>query len=469
LNKVPGKPPNPAERFGRLLLAWYSRGHRDLPWRNTRDPYRIWISEIMLQQTRAQAVIPYYLRFLERFPTVEALAAAEEDTVLALWSGLGYYSRARNLRLAARLIVASGPFPGTYEAIRELPGIGDYTAAAIASIAFDLPHAVLDGNVLRVVARVANDAADIASNRTRERFRAIAQEWLVPAEPGHFNQALMELGATVCLPRNPLCLVCPLADCCRARQEGAIAQVPVKLRKTEPILLDGVLTRTATVHFAAWKRTFDEFLHRHEPGQAEFSQLDYNRYVDGKHRADGVRGFLESRGITLPEGGPDDPPDAAHVSLLERKPEGRPVLTVQLGVRDERGSLPEQLEGCAEPHPQSVGVPEIAWRKTAEGPSVALLRRKPALGDQGEPAVRAGSLRDDVDDPKHGVPAVQDRAGAEDQLDMIDELERQCQALLVVSGPVPGLVEHVTVDHHQEVVSVVAGEEHTAAPGLDRM
>jgi len=238
---VPGKPPNPAERFGRLLLAWYSRGHRDLPWRNTRDPYRIWISEIMLQQTRAQAVIPYYLRFLERFPTVEALAAAEEDTVLALWSGLGYYSRARNLRLAARLIVASGPFPGTYEAIRELPGIGDYTAAAIASIAFDLPHAVLDGNVLRVVARVANDAADIASNRTRERFRAIAQEWLVPAEPGHFNQALMELGATVCLPRKPLCLVCPLALECIARQEGTAAQLPVKLRKTEPVRLDGTL------------------------------------------------------------------------------------------------------------------------------------------------------------------------------------------------------------------------------------
>jgi A/G-specific adenine glycosylase len=233
--------PAPASEISRLLLQWYARGHRDLPWRNTRDPYAIWVSEIMLQQTRAQAVIPYYRRFLERFPTVAALAAAAEDDVLALWSGLGYYSRARNLRGAAQQIAASGGFPRDYDAIRALPGIGDYTAAAIGSIAFDLPFAVLDGNVLRVVARVANDGADISAARTRERFREIAQRWLDPRLPGHFNQALMELGATVCLPRNPLCLVCPLAGCCRARQEGTAAQLPVKLRKTEPIRLNGTL------------------------------------------------------------------------------------------------------------------------------------------------------------------------------------------------------------------------------------
>jgi A/G-specific adenine glycosylase len=229
------------EEIGRLLLAWYARGHRDLPWRNTRDPYAIWVSEIMLQQTRAQAVIPYYQRFLERFPTATDLAAAAEEDVLALWSGLGYYSRARNLRLAAQRIAAAGGFPRDYDGIRALPGIGDYTAAAVGSIAFDLPFAVLDGNVLRVVARVVNDASDISAGRTRDRFREIAQEWLDPREPGHFNQALMELGATVCLPRNPLCLVCPLAVCCRARQEGTTTQVPVKLRKTEPIRLGGVL------------------------------------------------------------------------------------------------------------------------------------------------------------------------------------------------------------------------------------
>jgi A/G-specific adenine glycosylase len=195
----------------------------------------------MLQQTRAQAVIPYYQRFLERFANVASLAAAAEEDVLALWSGLGYYSRARNLRNAARQIAAAGGFPRDYEALRALPGIGDYTASAIASIAFQLPYAVLDGNVLRVVARVENDASDIGAPATRERFRAVAQEWLDPRHPGLFNQALMELGATVCLPRNPLCLVCPLAAVCRARAEGAAAQLPVKLRKTAAVALDGTL------------------------------------------------------------------------------------------------------------------------------------------------------------------------------------------------------------------------------------
>jgi A/G-specific adenine glycosylase len=236
-----GKPAPVINKVSRLLLAWYARGHRDLPWRNTRDPYPIWVSEIMLQQTRAQAVIPYYHRFLERFPNVSALAAAAEDAVLALWSGLGYYSRARNLRLAAQRIAAAGGFPRDYAAIRALPGIGDYTAAAVGSIAFDLPFAVLDGNVLRVVARVANDPGDISAGRTRQRFREIAQQWLDTRQPGLFNQALMELGAAVCLPRNPLCLVCPLAECCRARQAGTAAQLPVKLRKTKPVQLGGVL------------------------------------------------------------------------------------------------------------------------------------------------------------------------------------------------------------------------------------
>jgi len=226
---------------GAWLLEWYGRGHRDLPWRSTRDPYRIWVSEIMLQQTRAQTVIPYYQRFLERFPTVERLAGASEEEVLTLWSGLGYYSRARNLLRGAQQIAAAGAFPGEYAALRDLAGIGDYTAAAIASIAFGEPCAVVDGNVLRVVARVENDSADIASGRTRERFRAIAQAWLTPRDPGAFNQALMELGATVCLPRNPLCLVCPLAGCCRARERGTAAQLPVKLRRTEPVALAGAL------------------------------------------------------------------------------------------------------------------------------------------------------------------------------------------------------------------------------------
>ena len=225
----PGVKPGPA------VLAWYRRGHRDLPWRRTRDPYRIWVSEIMLQQTRAQAVIPYYRCFLERFPTVEALAAASEEEVLARWAGLGYYSRARNLRRAAQQVVAAGGFPREYAELRALPGIGDYTAAAIASIAYRLPYAVVDGNVLRVVARVENDAADIAAPRTRERFRLTARAWMGRSQPGEFNQALMELGATVCLPANPLCGACPLAGGCRALRAGTVTQLPVKLRRTAPV------------------------------------------------------------------------------------------------------------------------------------------------------------------------------------------------------------------------------------------
>ena len=227
--------------FSDLLLAWYRQGHRDLPWRRTRDPYRIWISEIMLQQTRAQSVIPYYERFLERFPTVEALARAKEAAVLAVWSGLGYYERARNLRRAAQTIAAAGAFPRDYDAIRALPGVGDYTAAAIASIAFGLPHVVVDGNVLRVVARVENDAAEIGAARTRQNFREIAQLWLDPREPGTFNQALMELGATVCLPKNPLCLICPVASLCSALANGTVGQLPVKLRRVDPIAIEEML------------------------------------------------------------------------------------------------------------------------------------------------------------------------------------------------------------------------------------
>jgi A/G-specific adenine glycosylase len=225
----------------KLLVDWYLRGHRDLPWRRTGDPYRIWVSEIMLQQTRAQAVTPYYQRFLDRFPTLETLAAAAEDEVLSLWAGLGYYSRARNLRRAAQQAAASGGFPRQYAAIRELPGVGDYTAAAVASIAFGLPHAVVDGNVLRVTARILNDSADIAAPRTRERFRAVVQEWMGGSAPGIFNQALMELGATVCLPANPACSACPLAKKCRALQAGTVKQLPVKLRKTEPVAIAAVL------------------------------------------------------------------------------------------------------------------------------------------------------------------------------------------------------------------------------------
>jgi A/G-specific adenine glycosylase len=223
------------------LLLWYDRAHRDLPWRRTTDPYRIWISEIMLQQTRAQAVIPYYQKFLERFPDVEALAAASETEVLALWSGLGYYSRARNLRRAAQQIADRGEFPRDHASLVELPGIGDYTAAAIASIAFGLPHAVLDGNVMRVIARLRNDSGELSSPCTRLRLKTTAQELLDPADPGRFNQALMELGATVCLPKAPQCHACPLTALCEGQRLGTASQLPVKLRKQQPVRIAGEL------------------------------------------------------------------------------------------------------------------------------------------------------------------------------------------------------------------------------------
>jgi A/G-specific adenine glycosylase len=231
------KPPD----FSKLLIEWYCQHRRDLPWRRSSDPYHIWLSEVMLQQTRVQTVIPYYERFLARFPTIESLASAPENDVLALWSGLGYYSRARNLRRAAAAIASQGGFPRSYEAIRELPGIGDYTAAAIASIAFGLPHAVLDGNVLRVIARVKNDASEITSARTHNQFREVAQNWLDARRPGLFNQAVMELGATVCLPKNPLCSTCPLRIHCRGYAAGTAARLPVKRSHKAPVQIAGVL------------------------------------------------------------------------------------------------------------------------------------------------------------------------------------------------------------------------------------
>jgi len=202
----------------RNLVRWYNRHQRDLPWRRTSDPYAIWISEIMLQQTRVAAVIPYYERFLDRFPRVEDLATASETEVLAMWSGLGYYSRARNLQKAARQIVDAGGFPGDYESIRALAGVGDYTAAAVGSIAFGLPHAAIDGNVRRVMMRLTGDAdADIG---------AVADELLDANRPGRWNQAVMELGATVCLPREPLCGACPLAAECEAKLRDIQRELP---------------------------------------------------------------------------------------------------------------------------------------------------------------------------------------------------------------------------------------------------
>ncbi len=195
----------------------------------------------MLQQTRVAAVIPYFERFLRRFPTVESLARAPEDELLALWSGLGYYSRARNLQRAARRIVELGGFPDDYDGWRRLPGVGDYTAAAIVSIAFGKPHAVADGNVMRVLARLENDRGDIRSSAVRKRLAALAQELLDSRRPGEHNQAMMELGAVICLPRKPECGACPLADLCAARRAGAQDSLPVRSAGRAPQRIESTL------------------------------------------------------------------------------------------------------------------------------------------------------------------------------------------------------------------------------------
>jgi A/G-specific adenine glycosylase len=216
--------------FRRSLLSWFELHRRDLPWRRTRDPYAIWISEIMLQQTRVAAVIPYYERFMSRFPSFTVLAEASESDLLAHWAGLGYYYRARNLQKAARQMEEAGHFPDSYEEILSLPGVGEYTAAAVASIGFNLPHAVVDGNVFRVLSRVFDDSTNIASSISRKHFGRLAGTLLDTGRPGDWNQALMELGATVCLPKKPQCLICPVAAHCRARANSSQQELPVKTK-----------------------------------------------------------------------------------------------------------------------------------------------------------------------------------------------------------------------------------------------
>ncbi len=225
-----------AATLRRALLRWYDTNRRDLPWRRSRDPYAIWISETMLQQTRVETVIPYYERFLERFPDVETLASADCEDVYQRWAGLGYYSRARNLHAAAQKVVDEfgGSLPSDSSALRSLPGIGRYTAGALASIAFDRPEPVVDGNVARVLTRVFGIREDIGSKRVLDRLWQEAGALARGRRPGDLNQALMELGATICLARAPRCLACPLVRHCNAYRAGDAEALPVKTAKAVP-------------------------------------------------------------------------------------------------------------------------------------------------------------------------------------------------------------------------------------------
>lgn len=219
--------------FTETILHWYAAHRRELPWRNISDPYRIWVSEIILQQTRVAQGYDYYLRFVNAFPTVEALALASEDEVLRLWQGLGYYSRARNLHAAARQVVAQGHFPTDYAGVRALKGVGDYTAAAICSFAYGLPLAVVDGNVYRVLSRYFGVDEPIDTGKGKKQFAALAQSLLPAHNVADYNQGLMDFGALQCVPASPDCAACPLADSCRANELKCVADWPVKSHRTK--------------------------------------------------------------------------------------------------------------------------------------------------------------------------------------------------------------------------------------------
>lgn len=217
--------------FTETLLDWYAENKRELPWRETADPYQIWISEIILQQTRVAQGYDYFLRFIHRFPDVETLVSASEDEVMKYWQGLGYYSRARNLHAAAGSM--NGVFPKTYQEVRALKGVGDYTAAAICSFAYNQPYAVVDGNVYRVLSRYFGIDTPIDSTEGKKLFAALADEMLDKSHPAVYNQAIMDFGAIQCTPQSPDCMFCPLADSCSALAKGMVMKLPVKQHKTK--------------------------------------------------------------------------------------------------------------------------------------------------------------------------------------------------------------------------------------------
>lgn len=219
--------------FAAILINWYIQHKRELPWRKTKNPYFIWLSEVILQQTRVDQGLPYYQSFINKYPSISDLAAAKEDEILKLWQGLGYYSRARNLHFTAKTIAndLNGIFPNNYKSLKNLKGVGDYTAAAIASFAYNLPHPVVDGNVYRFLSRIFDISTPIDSLKGKKDFLELAGELIDKKQPGLFNQAVMEFGAIMCVPKQPSCHACPFAESCLALKNNSITSLPVKTKK----------------------------------------------------------------------------------------------------------------------------------------------------------------------------------------------------------------------------------------------
>ena len=318
-----------------LLLDWYRQNRRDLPWRESRDPYRVLVSEIMLQQTRAETVKPYFHRFLAALPTVEALAEAEEATLLKLWEGLGYYSRVRNLQKAARAVMEhhGGAIPADFDALLALPGVGRYTAGAVASIAFGIPVPAVDGNVLRVMARLTGDDTDILSNTAKKNAEAALAPCVPAGDAGDFTQSLIELGALICTPGSePGCDHCPLHLLCVARREGKQAELPVRLAKTKRRVED------RTVLVLGWRDEAGEMriaLHK-RPAEGLLGGLYEFPCLEGHADEAQVRAHLTALGMTA--------------ATVEKLPAAKHLFSHiewrMIGYRVELASPPPATEAC---------------------------------------------------------------------------------------------------------------------------
>lgn len=346
------------------LLAWYAAHARDLPWRRRRDAYSVWVSEIMLQQTRVQTVIDYYQRFMQRFPDVGSLAAASEEEVQSLWSGLGYYRRARLLHTAVREVVAhyGGQVPRSAADRLALPGVGRYTAGALGSIAFDLPEPLVDGNVARVLCRLFDIATPLLAGATQQRLWHLAEELVQGPQPGQFNQALMELGATVCLARQPQCQACPVATLCLAQRRGTQTARPVTRPKVPPRLWPGVAVVVRQPSVAGEPRVW---LQKRQAGvlRGTWGHLLAFKAAPGEAqppcRADDrqlARQALHDAGL---QGEVQAEPCAAIEHLLSHR---RLQLSIYLAEADAAEFDAASLRPFAAPELHTVGIAKLTWK-----------------------------------------------------------------------------------------------------------